>query len=181
MSPVLFVKFDSWRECIFNHLQIPSVDVLYIQASIHTWNLTLKSESDIYCRSTAGSFSSEDAHLLNSNRSFSKMRMGPVELRMMRGWPLKRQKTVPARAVPRKLSITPCWKREVGVRERRLYYSETGKENSSCCGMRFLARIDGKRKRSWTVVVLWCWWHQQHKLQMRRGEERNDKKQYWWV
>ena len=36
------------------------------------------------------------------------MRMGPVELRMMRGWPLKRQKTEPARAVPRKLSITPC-------------------------------------------------------------------------
>ena len=35
------------------------------------------------------------------------MRMGPVELRMMRGWPLKRQNTVPARAVPRKLSITP--------------------------------------------------------------------------
>lgn len=47
-------------------------------------------------------------YLLNSNSSFSKMRMGPVELRMMRGCPLKRQKTDPASAVPRKLSITPC-------------------------------------------------------------------------
>lgn len=28
---------------------------------------------------------SKAAHLLNSNSSFSKMRMGPVELRMMRG------------------------------------------------------------------------------------------------
>lgn len=55
-----------------------------------------------------------ETHLLNSNRSFSKMRMGPVELRMMRGWPPKRQKTVPAKAVPRKLSITPYWKRECG-------------------------------------------------------------------
>lgn len=35
------------------------------------------------------------------------MRMGPVELRMMRGCPPNRQKTVPASAVPRKLSITP--------------------------------------------------------------------------
>lgn len=52
-------------------------------------------------------------YLLNSNSSFSKMRMGPVELRMMRGWPLKRQKTDPARAVPRKLSITPCKRGQV--------------------------------------------------------------------
>lgn len=37
------------------------------------------------------------------------MRMGPVELRIMRGWPLNIQKTVPAKAVPKKLSITP-WK-----------------------------------------------------------------------
>lgn len=27
---------------------------------------------------------------------------------MMRGWPPNRQKTVPANAVPRKLSMTPC-------------------------------------------------------------------------
>lgn len=38
------------------------------------------------------------------------MRMGPVELRMMRGWPPNKQKTVPAKAVPRKLSITPLEK-----------------------------------------------------------------------
>lgn len=45
--------------------------------------------------------------MLNSYSSFSKMRMGPVELRMMRGCPPNKQKTVPASAVPRKLSITP--------------------------------------------------------------------------
>ena len=62
--------------------------------------------------STVSHLRDRDAHLLNSNRSFSKMRMGPVELRMMRGCPLKRQKTDPARAVPRKLSITPCRRRK---------------------------------------------------------------------
>lgn len=51
----------------------------------------------------------ELAHLLNSKSSFSKMRIGPVELRMMRGWPLNRQNTVPDNAVPRKLSITPWY------------------------------------------------------------------------
>lgn len=70
------------------------------------------------------------AHLLNSNRSFSKMRMGPVELRMMRGWPLKRQKTEPARAVPRKLSITPC---ETQWGQRRETLSTSSWEN--CCGV----------------------------------------------
>lgn len=35
------------------------------------------------------------------------MRMGPVELKMMRGCPPNKQKTLPAKAVPRKLSITP--------------------------------------------------------------------------
>ena len=52
-------------------------------------------------------FSMRASYLLNSKSSFSKMRMGPVELRMMRGCPPNRQKTVPAKAVPRKLSITP--------------------------------------------------------------------------
>lgn len=45
--------------------------------------------------------------MLKSKRSFSKMRMGPVLLRMMRGCPEKRQNKEPAMAVPRKLSITP--------------------------------------------------------------------------
>lgn len=40
------------------------------------------------------------------------MRMGPVLLRMMRGCPEKRQNKLPAMAVPRKLSITPCCVRE---------------------------------------------------------------------
>lgn len=40
------------------------------------------------------------------------MRMGPVLLRMMRGCPEKRQNKLPAIAVPRKLSITPCHVRE---------------------------------------------------------------------
>ncbi|TNN43015.1 hypothetical protein EYF80_046786 [Liparis tanakae] len=38
--------------------------------------------------------------------------MGPVELRMMSGCPPKTQNTVPARAVPRKLSITPLENRD---------------------------------------------------------------------
>lgn len=46
-------------------------------------------------------------YLLKSKRSFSKMRMGPVLLSMMRGCPEKRQNKEPAMAVPRKLSITP--------------------------------------------------------------------------
>ncbi len=56
------------------------------------------------------------AHMLNSYSSFSKISIGPVELRMMRGWPLKKQKTAPAKAVPKKLSITP-WKRNKGKTE----------------------------------------------------------------
>lgn len=40
------------------------------------------------------------------------MRMGPVLLRMMRGCPEKRQNKLPAMAVPRKLSMTPCCVRE---------------------------------------------------------------------
>lgn len=51
------------------------------------------------------------SYLLNSYSSFSNMRMGPVELRMMRGCPPKTQNTVPAKAVPRKLSITPLGRR----------------------------------------------------------------------
>lgn len=43
------------------------------------------------------------------------MRMGPVELRMMRGCPPKKQNTVPAKAVPRKLSITP-----LGMRREKM-------------------------------------------------------------
>lgn len=52
---------------------------------------------------------SEDTrtYLLKSKSSFSKIRMGPVLLRMMRGCPAKKQKTEPAIAVPMKLSITP--------------------------------------------------------------------------
>lgn len=45
------------------------------------------------------------------------MRMGPVELRMMRGCPPNKQKTVPAKAVPRKLSITPFGKQRDVVRQ----------------------------------------------------------------
>lgn len=62
-------------------------------------------------------------YLLKSKRSFSKMRMGPVLLRMMRGCPEKRQNKEPAMAVPRKLSITPWghkefeapWRQEKGL------------------------------------------------------------------
>lgn len=46
-------------------------------------------------------------YLLKSKSSFSKMRMGPVLLRMMSGCPAKRQNMEPAIAVPRKLSMTP--------------------------------------------------------------------------
>lgn len=51
-------------------------------------------------------------YLLKSKRSFSKMRMGPVLLSMMRGCPEKRQNKEPAMAVPRKLSITPWGHKE---------------------------------------------------------------------
>lgn len=53
-----------------------------------------------------------NTYLLKSKRSFSKMRMGPVLLRMMRGCPEKRQNKKPAMAVPRKLSITPWGHKE---------------------------------------------------------------------
>lgn len=89
-----------WRGV--NHSRAGESDVFF---SIILW-LTLKMVS------TVSHLRDGDAHLLNSNRSFSKMRMGPVELRMMRGCPLKRQNTEPARAVPRKLSITPCRRRK---------------------------------------------------------------------
>lgn len=56
--------------------------------------------------------------MLKSKRSFSKMRMGPVLLRMMRGCPEKRQNKEPAMAVPRKLSITP-WGHEEYESQRR--------------------------------------------------------------
>lgn len=50
---------------------------------------------------------SVSTYLLKSKSSFSKMRMGPVLLRMMSGCPAKRQNMEPAIAVPRKLSMTP--------------------------------------------------------------------------
>lgn len=48
-------------------------------------------------------------YLLKLNRSLSKTRTGPVLLKMVSGWPAKRQKMAPETAVPRKLSSTP-WK-----------------------------------------------------------------------
>lgn len=46
-------------------------------------------------------------YLLKLNRSLSKTKTGPVLLRIVSGWPAKRQKRAPVTAVPRKLSNTP--------------------------------------------------------------------------
>ena len=46
-------------------------------------------------------------YLLKLKRSLSKTRTGPVLLKIVSGWPAKRQKTAPETAVPRKLSNTP--------------------------------------------------------------------------
>jgi len=46
--------------------------------------------------------------LAEEKRRRSKTRTGPVLLKMVRGWPEKRQKMKPVKAVPRKLSSTPC-------------------------------------------------------------------------
>lgn len=71
---------------------------------------------------------SRDTYLLKSKRSFSKMRMGPVLLRMMRGCPEKRQNKEPAMAVPRKLSITP-WGHKKCVTQHR---KEKGSFHTGC-------------------------------------------------
>lgn len=46
-------------------------------------------------------------YLLKLNRSLSNTKTGPVLLKMVSGWPAKRQKMAPETAVPRKLSNTP--------------------------------------------------------------------------
>lgn len=46
-------------------------------------------------------------YLLKLKSSLSNTRTGPVLLRIVRGWPLNKQKTPPAIAVPKKLSNTP--------------------------------------------------------------------------
>lgn len=63
---------------------------------------------DFLLLKTPVGFGPKTTHLLKLKRSLSKTRTGPVLLRMVSGCPASRQNTAPVRAVPTKLSSTPC-------------------------------------------------------------------------
>lgn len=101
-------KSQTWLHCSLNKEQM--------DVSFHTLNPLLPPHKPFH--SLASILLVQDippllplhpfAYLLKLKRSRSKTRTGPVLLKIVSGWPAKRQNIAPVTAVPRKLSNTPC-------------------------------------------------------------------------